>query len=192
MSMVSAWQNFYIIVGTAAGTLTGLTFVVVTLMQGRQSPGMSRAVAAYSTPTIVHLGAALLVSAVLSAPWPALAPAAVLLGLTGLGGIGYVVIVVRRIRVLDIYVPVVEDWVWRCIFPFVAYVALLVAALLLRPGGSARLALFGVGAALVLLLFIGIHNAWDEVTYIAVELPQRSGSQPEGQPVGQQASRAED
>jgi hypothetical protein len=26
-------------------------------------------------------------------------------------------------------------------------------------------ALFGVGAAVLLLLFIGIHNAWDAVTY---------------------------
>jgi len=26
-------------------------------------------------------------------------------------------------------------------------------------------ALFGIGAAALLLLFIGIHNAWDAVTY---------------------------
>jgi hypothetical protein len=32
--------------------------------------------------------------------------------------------------------------------------------------------LFGVGAAMVLLLFIGIHNAWDNVTYITIEMPR--------------------
>lgn len=186
MSTFTAWNNFYIIVGSSAGALTGLTFVVATLMQGRQPQGLNRAVAAYTTPTIVHLGAALLVCTALSAPWPALAPVDFLLGLTGLAGSVYVGIVMRRIRRVEIYEPVVEDWVWRGILPLVAYVALVVAASLLRPG-SATLALFGVGAAVVLLLFIGIHNAWDEVTFIAVELPQRSG----GQPVGQQAGRAE-
>ena len=29
-------------------------------------------------------------------------------------------------------------------------------------------ALFAIGAATILLVFIGIHNAWDTVTYIAV------------------------
>jgi hypothetical protein len=33
-------------------------------------------------------------------------------------------------------------------------------------------ALFVIAAATVLLLFIGIHNAWDNVTYIAIELSQ--------------------
>jgi VIT1/CCC1 family predicted Fe2+/Mn2+ transporter len=29
----------------------------------------------------------------------------------------------------------------------------------------AREALFGMGAAVLLLLFVGIHNAWDAVAY---------------------------
>jgi hypothetical protein len=33
-----------------------------------------------------------------------------------------------------------------------------------------------IGAATVLLVFIGIHNAWDTVTYVAVERAQRSDS----------------
>lgn len=36
--------------------------------------------------------------------------------------------------------------------------------------------MFTIGAAVLLLLFIGIHNAWDTVTYIVVErLPEREG-----------------
>jgi len=31
-----------------------------------------------------------------------------------------------------------------------------------------RDALFGVGAAALLLLFTGIHNAWDTVTYLVL------------------------
>ena len=32
LSPVATWQNFYVIVGTAAATLTGLMFVVITLI----------------------------------------------------------------------------------------------------------------------------------------------------------------
>jgi hypothetical protein len=185
VSSLSAWENFYIIIGSSAGALTGLTFVVATLMQsavGRPLRGLSRTVAAYTTPTIVHFSAALLVCALLSAPWPTLAPATVLVGVCGLAGIAYVGVVVCRIRRVEIYQPVVADWVWRGLLPGAAYAALLAGALLLP--GSATPALFAVGAAVVLLLFIGIHNAWDEVTFITVELPQRSDSQQHGQPDG--------
>jgi hypothetical protein len=44
------------------------------------------------------------------------------------------------------------------------YVALAVAALFLD--GSTRAAMFGIAAATLGLLFIGLHNAWDSVTYI--------------------------
>ena len=178
MSSLIAWQNFYIIIGSSAGALTGLTFVVATLMQsamGRSPPGLRRTVAAYTTPTIVHFSAALLVCALLSAPWPTLAPATFLVGVCGLAGVAYVAVVVRRIRRVELYQPVLADWVWRGILPLAAYATLLAGALLLP--ASATPALFAVGAAVVLLLFIGIHNAWDEVTFIAVELPQRSDSQ---------------
>ena len=181
MSPLVVWENFYIIIGSSAGALTGLTFVIITLMQGVASGptrGMSQALAAYTTPTIVHFSAVLLVCAVLSAPWPVLAPAAVLLGLCGLAGIAYVGVVLRRIRVLDAYEPVVEDWLWYGVLPLAAYAALVVTAIMLS--GSGAPALFGIGGALVLLMVIGIHNAWDAVTYIAIELPQRSNGQQDG------------
>src|SRR6266436_5622658 len=34
LSPLATWQNFYVIIGTAAATLTGLMFVVVTLFAG--------------------------------------------------------------------------------------------------------------------------------------------------------------
>jgi len=39
------------------------------------------------------------------------------------------------------------------------------------PGNPAP-ALFVIGAGTVLLLFTGIHNAWDTVTYLAIERSQ--------------------
>src|SRR5262249_539433 len=90
-----------------------------------------------------------------------------LLGLSGLGGIGYAALVVRRLRHQEIYRPVLEDWLWHAVLPLVAYTVLVVAALLLQ--GSPVPALFGIGAGMVLLLFIGIHNSGDTLTYLAVE-----------------------
>ncbi len=172
LSPLATWQNFYVIIGSAAATLTGLLFVVIALIAGVRvrvsSP--SSGIAVFSTPNVFHFGAALLVAASLSAPWQALWQAGVLLGLAGLGGATYVVIVLRRARRQTDYQPVMEDWLFHTVFPLVSYTALVVAALLL-PGYPAP-ALFVIAAATVLLLFIGIHNAWDNVTYIAIELSQ--------------------
>jgi len=85
-----------------------------------------------------------------------------------LGGATYVIIVLRRARRQTDYQPVLSDWLRHTVFPLVSYTALLVAAMLL-PGHPAP-ALFVIAAGTVLLLFIGIHNAWDNVTYIALEL----------------------
>jgi hypothetical protein len=168
LSPLATWQNFYVIIGSAAATLTGLMFVVITLrVRGRRSSGV---LGAFATPTVVHFGAALLIAATLTAPWQALWPAGLLLGLSGLGGAIYVVIVLRRARRQTDYQPVLEDWLWHTVFPLVSYTALLVAALLLP--GHPEPALFVIAAGTVLLLFIGIHNAWDNVTYIAIELSQ--------------------
>src|SRR5262245_4423400 len=80
---LDAWQNFYVIVGTAAATLTGLMFVVITLIAQIQisspSPSFSRArshVTVFTTSNVFHFGAVLLAAGILSAPWQALWPAA--------------------------------------------------------------------------------------------------------------------
>ena len=170
LSPLATWQNFYVIIGSAAATLTGLLFVVITLIaQVRvRASSPSDGIAVFSTPNVFHFGAALLVAAILSAPWQALWNAALLLGLSGLGGMIYVVIVLRRARRQRDYQPVLEDWLWHTVFPLVSYTGLLVAAIVL-PGHPAP-ALFVIAAGTVLLLFIGIHNAWDNVIYIAIEL----------------------
>jgi hypothetical protein len=172
VSFLTAWQNFYVITGTAAATLTGLMFVVISLIVGsraRVSPA-SAGIAAFSTPTVVHFCVALLISAILNAPWPALWNAGLLLELTGVGGVTYVVIVLRRTRRQTDYQPVLEDWLWYTIFPLISYTALVVAAIVL-PGNPVP-ALFGIAAATLLLLFTGIHNAWDTVIYVAIERSQ--------------------
>src|SRR3989440_9377308 len=131
VSPLTTWQNFYVIIGSSAASLTGLMFVVITLIAGARVRGASGGLAAFGSPTVVHFGAALLVAAILSAPWQALWNAGLLLGLCGLGGVTYVVIVVRRARRQTDYQLVLEDWLWYITFPLVSYIAFVVSAILL-------------------------------------------------------------
>jgi len=168
MTALSEWQNFYVIVGSSAGALIGLQFVVLTLIASRPAgAGTAQAGHAFATPTIVQFGAVLLLAGILSAPWQEVAPAAVLWGALGLSGIVYEIVVARRMRMQAVYRPVFEDWLFHVLLPFAAYFTLAVAAF--AAGSHLRAALFGIGAAALLLLFIGIHNAWDAVTYHVFE-----------------------
>lgn len=147
----------------AAGALIGLQFVVMTLVAQRPPLRAAEAGAAFATPTIVHFGTALLLSAPLRAPWQAIVLAAALWGLIGLGGIAYALIISRRMRGQTTYQPEFEDWLFMlcCLLRRTPCSRYLHWRL---PPTRAR-ALFGVGAATLLLLFIGIHNAWDSIAY---------------------------
>ena len=163
MSELAAWDSFYVIVGSAAGALIGLQFVVLTLIATRPPMPAADAGAAFATPTIVHFSAALLLSALLRVPWPTMTLAAAPWWLVGLSGVAYTLIVARRMRAQTTYRPEFEDWLFHLLLPVTAY-ALLVLSAVAAPSRT-REALFGVGAAALLLLFIGIHNAWDAVVY---------------------------
>ena len=160
----TAWETFYVIVGSSAAALTGLMFVVIALVADLRSS--EQQIEAFGTPTVVHFGSVLLLSAIMSAPWPTMSGARLAIGSCGTAGVVYMLIVIRRAYRQTGYEPVFEDWLFHTALPLAAYACILVAAL-----GLARRPtpfLFGVGAATVLLLFIGIHNAWDTVTYIVV------------------------
>ncbi len=164
LTPLAGWENFYVIVGSSAGALIGLQFVVITLIAdlpiGR---GAEQAGEAFATPTIVHFGTVLLISAILNSPWHGMGSAALCWGIIGIAGLMYAAIVLRRVRRQTAYKPEFEDWLFHLVLPFVAYAMLAASAL--AAASQARIALFVVAAASLLLLFIGIHNAWDAVTY---------------------------
>ncbi|MDE3181418.1 MAG: hypothetical protein KGM47_17380 [Acidobacteriota bacterium] len=175
IAATAGWENFYVIVGSSAGALIGLQFVVITLIAGTpMAEGGAQASGAFGTPTIVHFGTALLLSAILSVPWHALATAAVLWGLLGLIELVYEVVAARRMRVQTIYTPDFGDWLFYVLLPSAAYATLAGSAYAARP--HVRSALFGVGGAALLLLFIGIHNAWGSVTYHVFSKRQARGN----------------
>jgi hypothetical protein len=164
MTALAAWQNFYVIVGSSAGALIGLQFVVMSLIANMPMARVNaQAGGAFATPTIIHFGTVLLLAGILSAPWDGIGAPTVLCGLVGLSGVAYAVIITRRVRLQTVYRPEVEDWLFHVLLPFAAYVTLAVSPYAARY--HRHEALFGIGAAALLLLFTGIHNAWDAVTY---------------------------
>lgn len=172
MTELSAWSTFYTLVGTAAGSLTGLQFVVVALISDLPLDGdSSETTSAFSTPTIFHFGAVLVVTALLAAPWRTVAGPAISWGAAGLFGLIYTLITARRMRRQSLYAPVLEDWMFHVILPALAYAVFLVTACLAAL--YLRYVLFGLAGAVLLLLVIGIHNAWDNVMYL-VHIKRRS------------------
>ncbi len=131
-AVLSAWSNFYIMTGSSAAALTGLMFVVITLVTGVERARRSQdGISTFSTPTVLHFCAALMVSAVLSAPWRVLLHPAIVLALGGAYGIVYVARVMLATRQLHAYSADVEDWTWYVGLLFIAYGALFGGAIAL-------------------------------------------------------------
>jgi hypothetical protein len=173
MPDLDQWDSFYVVIGSAAGALIGLMFVVMTLIADRPaSRRLQDASMAFATPTVVHFSAVLFLSAVARVPWPGAAPLAVVWGLLGIVGAAYELIVGRRVKVQTAFEPETDDWLFHFLFPFVGYV-LIVAAALATPFVSYWTP-FAVGAAVLVLLFTGIRNAWDDVAYIAINRDVRA------------------
>jgi hypothetical protein len=158
-SLLAGWDNFLVIAGGAAGGLTGLTFVVITLAADahRVAPV---GVKCFVTPTIVHFGTVLALAAYLAMPRHTVLTLSLGLGAVGLAGLIYIAIIAAGIRRMKgNYIPVLEDWIWNVVLPALCYCLLLAIASLFsaRP----KQCLYGVAAAIMLLMLVGIHNAWD-------------------------------
>jgi len=162
---LEAWTNFYVIVGSSAGALTGLQFVVAALVADTgDGRAFASASGAFSTPTVVHFTVVLVLAGILCAPWPAIGAPMFVIGAGGVAGVLYTPIVGRRARRQEHYRPVLEDWIFHVVLPAASYAGMIVAATTARVRTEG--ALFGIAASAILLLIVGIHNAWDSVTYI--------------------------
>jgi hypothetical protein len=126
MTALAGWENFYVIVGSSAGALIGLQFVVITLIA--EFPivkDVERASSAFATPTIVHFGAVLLLASIGSMPWHGIGAAAVAWGVLGVVGVIYLDLVARRMRTQEAYSPQFEDWLFHILLPFAGYAMLI-------------------------------------------------------------------
>jgi hypothetical protein len=176
MSELDKWDSFYVIIGSAAGALIGLQFVVITLMADKPLRS-AQAGRAFATPTIVHFSVVLLLSALLRAPWDTMNCATLLCSLVGLGGTAYALVTAWRMRVQTAYTPDLEDWLFHIVAPLAAYATLAACAFV--DLSHAKELLFAVGGAALLLLFCGIHNAWDAAAFnVLVQRKQPGGDKP--------------
>jgi hypothetical protein len=176
-SALSEWESFYVIVGSSAGALTGLQFVVMALVSDLGRRATEDTIGAFASPNIVHFCVVLFMSAVLSAPWENIASADWILGAVAVAGLIYATIVYRRAHRQTGYEPVLEDWIFHIILPYASYGLLLIASVVLNRDQT--LALFMFGGVSLLLMFVGIHNAWDTATFlVAQRITEKSGQQP--------------
>ena len=166
MVQLYGWSNFYVIVGSAAGALIGLQFVVIALVSSLRRETASAGARAYATPTIVFFSTVLLTAGLMSIPNQTRGWVGGELLAIGVAGAFYVLRVGRHIRRVDEYQADRGDWLWFLILPLTAYIALVASGIVLW--SHPRPALDVAGASALLLLFIGIHNAWDGAVYMVV------------------------
>ncbi|HEY2276218.1 MAG TPA: hypothetical protein VGH61_12005 [Steroidobacteraceae bacterium] len=176
---LAGWDNFYVIIGSSAGGLTGLTFVVIALIRESGQGVQPRGLGVFVTPTIVHFCGVLALAAFMSMPHQNGGTLSVGLAIGGLAGVIYgCVIGVTMYRIgigATRYVPVREDWIWNVIVPTLVYAALVGMAALIRDRLT-RQALYGVAVLALALLFIAIRNAWDLAVWMSVSRPQNKES----------------
>ena len=165
------WQNFYVIAGSAAGALIGLQFVVLTLISSLPRKVSVTGASVYSTPTIVHFTTVLLLSAAMVAPAHTAAALSAFTLLTLAAGLAGAIYSLKNARHMHHagYKPEFEDWLFYAALPITAYALVAASAAAQYSARSAAAGPYGIAFATALLLVIGIHNAWDTVTYHVFE-----------------------
>jgi len=168
--MFKGWENFFLLIGGASGSLIGLLFIVATLFSGRDRERMLQGAAVYSTPTVVKLAMVLVLSGAAMAPGAGAWRMGVLLAGLSLIGVAYSVLGLVRFHRLPFEdQPHWSDFWFYCVAPLALYLGLGAGAALVwldRP-----IAAFAVAAVLMLMLLAAIRNAWDLVTWLAPRQP---------------------
>jgi hypothetical protein len=165
--MFQGWENFYLMVGSSAGALIGLMFVVVTLTAGRERDQTERGKHLYTSPIVWHLAVVLLLSGAAVAPTIGPKLFGVLTGGVALLGILMGVrstLGIARGQLTGPENNLFDTW-WYGVIPAVVYIGLAGAAAAVLSGSawSAN----AVAAALMALLLVSIHAEWDLVTFLA-------------------------
>ena len=162
---LSEWHTFNAVLGSAAGALTGLMFVVTALMAGRRLPeGAERLRRSFATPTIVHFSVVLALAGILSMPRIGRNALGAILSVgAGLLSVYAIWVIVNARRFRGTYAPDLEDLAWHFVLPMVTYLTMLGAGIFYW--SSHDDAIYAVAGGMVILLIIGIHNAWDSAVF---------------------------
>jgi hypothetical protein len=159
------WETFYVIIGSSAAALTGLQFVVIAL-SAESAVGGEKELQAFATPTVVHFCVVLLISAVIATPGQTQTTLSCCIAIIGAIGLGYACWITVAARRTTNYKPVLEDWLFHSVLPLIAYATLFFTGIVV--GWRPLAGLYAIAVSALLLLFTGIHNAWDAATFMAV------------------------
>jgi hypothetical protein len=154
------WHEFYLLLGTAAGTLVGLLFVAATVASGVFSADRQAPLRVFLSASVVHFGSVLVVSLLILVPLANWMLLGVMVTACGLMGLAYYGLALRDAVRDGLFANIdLEDRVWYAAMPVIAYLAETVAGLMLVSASEVACAL--LAAATGMLLVVGIHNAWD-------------------------------
>jgi hypothetical protein len=163
VEQLEAWHDFYVIVGGGAAALTGVMFIVASLRTREMAVRRKEGERAYVTPTVFFFASVLVMAALMTIPTISRTLLGALLAFGALGSLVYLVVVGgkahwRKNR-LD-----AEDRIFYIGLPYVSYLLLLATGLALWSGQPHGLEF--AGGASLLLLMVGVHNAWDLVLWM--------------------------
>jgi hypothetical protein len=164
--MFEGWDSYFLLIGGAAGALIGLLFVVASLPSGIERETRMRGASLFMTPIVFHFAVVVVVSGIALAPKVSASHAAWLLAAAAAVGAAHLAYVVKGIA--SPAPPAAPHWsdLWCYgVAPFLIYLCLGGSAWAV--GNQASWAPDAVAAAGLLLLLIGIRNAWDLVTWLA-------------------------
>ncbi len=164
----ATWQNFYMLVGTAAATLIGLMFVAVTFGAGLVSSQSTTSARAFLDPPFAHFVTVLVTACLLLVPTmnPTLLGGALLvvtsLRLYALFGIQ------RRMREAHQRYNDIElsDWLMGVILPALCYAGLLASGAGFLADRAA--AFTGLAVVIIVVLLLGVFGAWELMMWLAL------------------------
>jgi hypothetical protein len=171
------WDNFFYLMGSAAASLIGLLFVVMTLTRNMDRSRALRGARIYMTPTALHFAIVLSICATALVPRLPVQMRAVLFGLAALVGLVNAIraLVGLRAGALGTYSIDLSDFCCYGAAPVIIYLGLGAAAFVLWRGLD--WAVHATAAMLIALLLCAIRNAWDLVTWMAPRQDVGDGSQ---------------
>jgi membrane protein CcdC involved in cytochrome C biogenesis len=159
------WANFYLVTSTAAATLIGLLFILITLAADKR-PKDVRKVGLYLTPTVIYFGSVLLIAALMTFPNQSRFTATLCnCGAGALGLLYSASMVVRKEKFLNRW-----DGFTYVACPLAAYGLIVWGGLILDHTAQRGLTLVAVG--MLSLVTLGVRNSWS-IAVDVVSTPSR-------------------
>jgi hypothetical protein len=174
---LQSWQNFYLLVGTAAATLIGLMFVAVTFGSSLVTRETSAQARAFLDPTFAHFAQVLVSACLVTIP---------IMGPRLLGGLLLFISTLRTAALVRVFGHMraahrrhgdieLSDWLMGIALPFLCYLLLGATGAAFVTGQSAAFA--GLAIATLLILLNGIFGAWETMVWLAVAVGERRNGQ---------------